>query len=286
MPGVPCVTPSHIAGTPPATCAVAPRRRASSLDDVGIALVRRVGREHVVVGGDDADVGRALGHHLELVVGRACRPRHAPRWRSPCGRSRGRAGGSRCRRCEVGAAQVAAALADALGDLADGGMCGHGVLRSAAEAAGRPLPRGGRSSYQARKTLSAAGIGTIRTRRHNADATRDGVSQRHGRGPAGPSASAIPARGREKPGRRRVRWARVGQSTSLTSTRRASALLPEPVVTAGFCRSTFVGRHAQAGEHVAHHLRALLCELLVHGRRRRWCRGSPRPPPCGRPPRP
>ena len=31
MPGVPCVTPSHIAGTPPATCAVAPRRRASCL---------------------------------------------------------------------------------------------------------------------------------------------------------------------------------------------------------------------------------------------------------------
>jgi hypothetical protein len=31
MPGVPCVTPSHMAGTPPATCAVAPSLRASSL---------------------------------------------------------------------------------------------------------------------------------------------------------------------------------------------------------------------------------------------------------------
>ncbi len=29
--GVPCVTPSHMAGTPPATCAVAPWRCASSL---------------------------------------------------------------------------------------------------------------------------------------------------------------------------------------------------------------------------------------------------------------
>ena len=28
MPGWPCVTPSHIAGTPPATCAVAPTSRA------------------------------------------------------------------------------------------------------------------------------------------------------------------------------------------------------------------------------------------------------------------
>ena len=31
MPAVPWVTPSHMAGTPPATCAVAPRLRASSL---------------------------------------------------------------------------------------------------------------------------------------------------------------------------------------------------------------------------------------------------------------
>ena len=30
MPGKPWVTPSHIAGTPPATCTVAPRRRASA----------------------------------------------------------------------------------------------------------------------------------------------------------------------------------------------------------------------------------------------------------------
>ena len=31
MPRCPCVTPSHIAGVPPATCAVAPTSRANSL---------------------------------------------------------------------------------------------------------------------------------------------------------------------------------------------------------------------------------------------------------------
>jgi hypothetical protein len=30
MPARPCVTPSHMAGTPPATCAVAPARRAAA----------------------------------------------------------------------------------------------------------------------------------------------------------------------------------------------------------------------------------------------------------------
>jgi hypothetical protein len=35
MPGWPWVTPSHMAGTPPATCTVAPRRRASSRISAG-----------------------------------------------------------------------------------------------------------------------------------------------------------------------------------------------------------------------------------------------------------
>ena len=35
MPGRPCVTPSHIAGTPPATCTVAPSWRASSRISAG-----------------------------------------------------------------------------------------------------------------------------------------------------------------------------------------------------------------------------------------------------------
>ena len=35
MPGMPCVTPSHIAGTPPANCATAPASRAAILISAG-----------------------------------------------------------------------------------------------------------------------------------------------------------------------------------------------------------------------------------------------------------
>ena len=35
MPGCPCVTPSHIAGTPPANCATAPASRAARLMSAG-----------------------------------------------------------------------------------------------------------------------------------------------------------------------------------------------------------------------------------------------------------
>ena len=68
MPGWPWVTPSHIAGTPPATWAVPPASPGRVADQRGIALERLVGREHVVVGGDDADVaGGAFG--LARLVG-------------------------------------------------------------------------------------------------------------------------------------------------------------------------------------------------------------------------
>ena len=67
MPARPWVTPSHIAGTPPATWAVAPSRCAVVADHRREALVRLVRRQHVVVGGDDADVGRALGDDAQLV---------------------------------------------------------------------------------------------------------------------------------------------------------------------------------------------------------------------------
>ena len=99
MPGRPCVTPSHMAGTPPATCTVAPQPARLVADQRRVALVGLVRRQHVVVGGDDADVGRALGHDAQLVVAPAAPRRHAPRWRSPCGRCRARAGPSaRCAR--------------------------------------------------------------------------------------------------------------------------------------------------------------------------------------------
>ena len=88
MPGRPCVTPSHIAGTPPATCAVAPSACAFVADQRREALVGLVRRQHVVVGGDDADVRRALGDDAQLVGAAAARRRRARRWRSPCDRRR------------------------------------------------------------------------------------------------------------------------------------------------------------------------------------------------------
>ena len=59
MPGWPWVTPSHIAGTPPANWATAARLAHRLLDQRGEALERLMGREHVVVGRHDRDVGLA-----------------------------------------------------------------------------------------------------------------------------------------------------------------------------------------------------------------------------------
>ena len=79
MPGWPCVTPSHIAGTPPANCATPPASRAACLISAGIALERLMRREHVVVGGDDGEVG------LDVALER--RPcRRAPQAAKPCAR--------------------------------------------------------------------------------------------------------------------------------------------------------------------------------------------------------
>ncbi len=90
MPPVPCVTPSHIAGTPPANCATAPASRAAAREQRRVSLKRLVRREHVVVGRDDADV-RPCGAAQRLAV-RACPPRP---WRGPGSCSRARPGGSR-----------------------------------------------------------------------------------------------------------------------------------------------------------------------------------------------
>ena len=77
MPGWPWVTPSHMAGTPPATCAVPPAARAASLDQVGKRLERLMRREHVVVGGDDADVAGPPGRQRLLLMRRTGGRRHA-----------------------------------------------------------------------------------------------------------------------------------------------------------------------------------------------------------------
>jgi hypothetical protein len=47
------------------------------LDQVGVMLQRLVRRQHVVVGVDDADVGRAFGHHLARNLSSAGMPAKA-----------------------------------------------------------------------------------------------------------------------------------------------------------------------------------------------------------------
>ena len=57
MPGRPCVTPSHIAGTPPANCATAPDLARGRLDHGRKPLEGLMRRQHVVVRGHDGEVG-------------------------------------------------------------------------------------------------------------------------------------------------------------------------------------------------------------------------------------
>mmetsp|Transcript_5502 Transcript_5502/g.13161 ORF Transcript_5502/g.13161 Transcript_5502/m.13161 type:complete len:266 (-) Transcript_5502:424-1221(-) len=90
-------------------------------DLAGIALVGLMRRQHVVVGGDDAEVGRFLGHDAQLVAGRQGRHRmghigaaHA----FEATLAAAHLGDAR----EVVAAQLGAALADAVGNLDQGGM--------------------------------------------------------------------------------------------------------------------------------------------------------------------
>ncbi len=114
MPALPCVMPSHIAGTPPCQSGHATHlRAAASRITLGIPLVRLVGRQHVVVRGDDAEIRRMLDAQLELVVGRQrgvtvrrIRARHArsgpsSRWpaRSAPDRRRGLRGCRSTMRC-------------------------------------------------------------------------------------------------------------------------------------------------------------------------------------------
>ena len=82
--------------------------------DGGVALVRLVGREHVVVGRDDADVGRLLDRDLELVGTRQRRI-----GMGQVGAAHAVLGGLASDHgidaCKVGAAGVCAALDNALG---------------------------------------------------------------------------------------------------------------------------------------------------------------------------
>ena len=84
-------------------------------------LQRRVGREHVVVGGDDADVGRALDHDAQLVVaGHGSKGMRHIGATQPLGAAI--PFGMEIDLLQICTAGVGAALADALRDGFNGGM--------------------------------------------------------------------------------------------------------------------------------------------------------------------
>jgi hypothetical protein len=56
-----------MAGVPPATCAVASTSRAALRMISGKVLERLMRRQHVVIGGDDAEVRLGAGHGCQLV---------------------------------------------------------------------------------------------------------------------------------------------------------------------------------------------------------------------------
>ena len=123
-----------------------PRRLA---DQFGEPLVRLVGRKHVVVGGDDPDVGR-----LRDPGAAPCRwaPQAAKAWaRLPHDRAvrRGPRAAMASSALEVGAAAVHAPLPDPLGDVGDDGMQRHG-RSPVANVSGLPRTRCGRPARSAR----------------------------------------------------------------------------------------------------------------------------------------
>ena len=100
-------------------------------DQVGVMLQRRVGREHVVIGRDDADVGRALDNDAQfVVVGQ--RGKSVGDVGAAQALRAGWALGQRVQTLQISAAGKRAALADALGD------CGNRVV----ECHGARLSRG------------------------------------------------------------------------------------------------------------------------------------------------
>ena len=132
IPAWPCVTPSHMAGTPPATWAVAPAARGGAADQVGVVLVGLVGREHVVVGGHDSEVRQPRGGE-RILVGPHCRIGMgliAARQM----RARRTLGGCQPDPVKIGRAGAGRTAADGFGDVGDAGVEGHLVLRVLAAA--------------------------------------------------------------------------------------------------------------------------------------------------------
>src|SRR5450830_662751 len=97
------------------------------LDELRVMLQWRVGRQHVVISGHDANVGRTLGHDTKFVIGwqRGKGVRHI---RTTQSLGTGFTLGGKRQAIEVGAARHPAALADACRDGLDSGMELHGIL--------------------------------------------------------------------------------------------------------------------------------------------------------------
>jgi hypothetical protein len=69
MPGWPCVTPSHIAGTPPANCATAPTSRAPSLISSGYRSSGRCADSMSLYDETMARLGQRAARNFSLSVG-------------------------------------------------------------------------------------------------------------------------------------------------------------------------------------------------------------------------
>ena len=172
------------------------------------ALIGLVRRQHVVVGGDDADVGRLLGHDADLVRARQRREGVGDVGAAhPVGPARTRSDGTRAR--QIGLAQRLAAFADAGGDVGDLGFHGVGLAWNGRETFGR-LQRN-------RVTSSNHSPGAHARKR--------------------PGAATIAARACASASPRGPADAQ-GASTMRISTRRASRSVPLPVVLSGLRIST------------------------------------------------
>src|SRR5690606_3922320 len=117
-----------------------------------VLLQRLVGRQHVVVGGDDADVAGMAATQCRLVLagGGKAVGEVAAAQRKPRGRAGWRLRTRLVHPPQVVAAGVAAAFDDARGDALDGGVQAHHGLQctcTGAVAASRTAATGGRAFF-------------------------------------------------------------------------------------------------------------------------------------------
>ena len=103
-------------------------------DQVRVVLQRRMGRQQIVVGVDDADVGRTRGHHFDFVQGRSAAfvvLGHGGKSVGHIGAAQalgtGVLAGGSLDVLQIGLAGRATALGDAGGDRRHGGVKCHGV---------------------------------------------------------------------------------------------------------------------------------------------------------------